>query len=106
MREGFGVGGFNPAGGGELCDACLGMGGDAVDDVAVGRFGNWFLISNQSKMARQMADNLLDGKTGLTGNASFKRFKNASPSSDAWAFADLERLRKLNVAKELFSGVW
>ena len=75
-----------------------------IDDVAVGRFGNWFLISNQSKMARQMADNLLDGNSGLTGNASFKRFKNASPSSDAWAFADLERLRKLNVAKELFSG--
>ena len=44
-----------------------------LDDVAVARFGDWFLISNKPKFLKAMADNLLDGTDAPTKNCLLKK---------------------------------
>ncbi len=76
-----------------------------IENVVVARFGDWFLMSNKKQLAQQMADNLLDNKTGLAGNRTFKTARAAADlKRDAWAFVDLQQLRRMNVAEELFRG--
>ena len=76
-----------------------------LDNAVVARFGDWFLMSNKKDMARQMADNLLDDAPGLIANSAFRSSQElANGQADAWAYVDLQRLRQMNVAEELFKG--
>ena len=76
-----------------------------IDDVTIGRFGQWFLISNQSKMAQAMADRLLDQNPGLGQSKRYQRLRSgAENKSDAWAMVDVKTIREMQVAEDLFAG--
>ena len=83
-----------------------------LDGLIVGRFGKWFLISNQETFIRQMVNNLRDGmergKVLPETMASSQAFKEAkskqSSAGDLWAWVDLQVLRAAPDADTLFAG--
>ncbi len=83
-----------------------------LDGLIVGRFGKWFLISNQETFIRQMVNNLRDGlergkvlPETLASSQAFKEAKSKQSSSgDLWAWVDLQVLRAAPDTDALFAG--
>lgn len=77
------------------------------NSATVGRFGSWLLLSNQRDFLTSMADRLLDEKqeTSLRDSSSFKAARQATfRGENAWLYVDLEPLRRLGTADQLFRG--
>lgn len=75
------------------------------DDFVIGRYQTWFIVSNKSMLAKQIADNLIDGSDASLATQSW--FENAARESSresAWMAIDLNKIRKSGRAKELFQG--
>lgn len=77
-----------------------------LDKAVIGTFGNWLLVTNKPDLGRVVADNILDGpKDALAGRANFKAARQSITGEPlAWAYADVETLRKAGAAKKLFAG--
>ncbi|MDG2014003.1 MAG: hypothetical protein P8J33_10880 [Pirellulaceae bacterium] len=83
-----------------------------LDGLVIGRFGKWFLVSNQERFIRQMVDNLRDsverGKEisgTLASSESFQKAKSKkSATGDLWAWVDLQVLRNAPNTDALFAG--
>ena len=82
------------------------------ENLSIARFGSWFIVSNKTKFAKTIADNLLDGVIGekqLTDTlAAGQVFSNAYQTivgdRDAWTFLDLSKIRESGIAPDLFAG--
>ncbi len=77
---------------------------------------DWLLLSNKAELAKKIVDAYLDGReANLQGNPRFTEanalVQNASasrthqgPKHLAWAFIDIETVRRLGVAPQAFTG--
>ncbi len=77
-----------------------------VNQVKVAVFDEWYLVTNRSELGKAVLDNYLDKNTRtFASKTSFREARQVRRSgSDAWAFADLDGLRRSGAASELFSG--
>lgn len=74
-------------------------------DFLIARMGNWFLISNNKDLAKQIADNLLDGSSDSVSHQTwFQEAQAVQGQESIWAAVDLEAIREAGMAQELFAG--
>lgn len=76
------------------------------EGAVVARVGHWLLVSNKPELARQVADNILDGTNdSLANNQEFaSAIQSRRPDGQVWSYLDLNAIRKSGVAKDLFTG--
>ncbi len=79
------------------------------DGGLMARIDDWLLFSNKPKLAKRIADNLLDGTSrSLANNDEFTELRNRKlqdgASEDVWAYVDLESVRARRKNDEIFSG--
>lgn len=78
-----------------------------IDGNLVARYKDWFLITNNQKLAKTIADNMHDGsKTPLSSQNWFVQAQKerGEGAADAWAAVDLKTIRMAGIASELFTG--
>lgn len=79
-----------------------------IDRVIIGILGNKMLVTNEGDLAKKIADAYLDGQNeSLATNARFSNAKKKSDSENSptgWAYLDVEKIRDMGLAKELFQG--
>lgn len=77
-----------------------------VDQARFGTFGGWFVLTNNKKLGKQIADRCLDGGGDtLAGNERFRTARGTiSGKPTLWAYADVATMRAGGFAKQLYSG--
>ncbi len=74
------------------------------DAGIMARVGSSLLRSNQTELAKEVADNLIDGAPdSLSSQSSFFDSFQHQGDSDIWPYVDLESLRTRQFARELLS---
>lgn len=71
----------------------------------IARYQDWFIITNQSKMAKKIVDNLIDGAaSSLSKSPWFTQVSQKNEQSDVWLAADLETIRTTINNPSAFEG--
>lgn len=71
----------------------------------IARKGTWFLVANNKKLAREIADNMSQvSDECVAEQAWYQEVRSANANQPVWIAVNLDAIRDAGVAKELFSG--